>query len=332
MLYIRPSPPPNVEGTDGLCTEIEYLREFFNGSTINLSPFRYIPPGIPVKFYGLQHWFKACKMNEDFRIVHIFFPYLANFWILRNISTPIIYTVTSGINVSELPRVSLPFPKVVCSNNEADILRSRGITNVHVIRPGIDLSRFESIPSETPDGPFTIIAGSAPWTRDQFETKGFNLLLQVLYRIPELRLVCLWRGVLHDEWSDKVEGAGLDDRVKIINQKVDITQILPHCHAAIVLASRHNEVKSYPNSLMEALASGRPVLVSRIIPISEYIEENDLGKVIEKLSLEELVRVIRELIDQYNFFRCAVEQRRGSDLSVIRMIEDYGALYRKAIE
>lgn len=329
--YVSPSPPPQIEGTDGLFSEIEYLQKFFGGSTINLSPFRYIPPVIPVRLYGLQHCPMAWK-NHDFGLTHIFFPYLVNFWVLRLLSTPIIYTITSGIEVSQLPRAALPFPKVVCSDQEAGILRSRGFTGVHVIRPGIDLSPFDRIPPPPPNEIFTIMAGSAPWTREQFETKGFNLLLQVLSRIPKLRLVCLFRGALYEEWSNKVEAAGLVDRVHIINEKADIAQILSRCHAAIVLASRSDLVKSYPNSLMESLASGRPVLVSRVIPISFYIEDNDLGKVIETLSLEELVLAVRELIDQYSFFVRAVDRIRRSDLSAVRMIEDYASLYRKVIE
>jgi glycosyltransferase involved in cell wall biosynthesis len=154
----------------------------------------------------------------------------------------------------------------------------------------------------------------------------------VLSRIPELRLVCLFRGTLHEEWSNKVEAAGLVDRVEIIHEKTDVARILARCHAAIVLASKSDEVKSYPNSLMESLASGRPVLVSRVIPISFYIEDNDLGKVIEDLSLEALVPAVRELMDHYSSFRQAVDQRRRSDWSVQRMIEDYASLYRKVIE
>jgi hypothetical protein len=40
VLYISPSPPPKVQGTDGLFSEIGYLREFFGGDMIGISPAR----------------------------------------------------------------------------------------------------------------------------------------------------------------------------------------------------------------------------------------------------------------------------------------------------
>jgi glycosyltransferase involved in cell wall biosynthesis len=219
----------------------------------------------------------------------------------------------------------------VSSSYEADILRSRGILDVHVVRPGIDLSQIRVTPPLEPDSEFVLLAGSAPWIRRQFDTKGFNLLLKVLLRLPKMKLICLWRGKLFREWSDRIQSLGLTDRVEIIQEKTDISGVLSRCHAAIVLSATADQVKSYPNSLMEALAAGRPVLVSRSNPMSYYVEDNGCGKVIEELCLEELVNAISEMMDEYkNFTRAA--SMAGRDLSATKMIDDYRCLYQNMME
>ena len=294
---------------------------------ISLSPARSLPPLIPVSLYGMHQIPALKRYNRNVDIFHLFFPYLVNFRVLRYISKPIIYTIISGIDAKCLQRSAPHCTLVVSSLHEADILRSRGFPHVHVIRPGIDLSQIQVTPPPDLDSEFVLLAGSAPWTRRQFDTKGFDLLLKVLTRLPRIKLICLWRGKLFREWSDRVKSLGLADRVEIIQEKADISVILSRCHAAVVLSATADQVKSYPNSLMEALAAGRPVLVSRSNPMSYYVEENSCGKVIEDLCLEELIAAIGEIMDEYSAFASAA-LLAGRGLSATRMIDDYRHLYQ----
>jgi glycosyltransferase involved in cell wall biosynthesis len=331
VLYISPTTPPNVQGTDGLFTEIGYLREFFGGEMISLYPARSIPPLIPANFLGMHQIPALKRYNDEIDIFHLFFPYMTNFRFFRYLSKPIIYTIISGKDMKKLPRSVPPCTLVVSSLHEAEILQSQGFRSVHVVRPGIDLSRIQITPPQELDSGFVLLAGSAPWTWRQFETKGFDLLLKVLTRLPQVRLICLWRGKLYREWSDRVQSLGLADRVEIIQKKTDISGVLSRCHAAVVLSATADQVKSYPNSLMEALAAGRPVLVSRSNPMSYYVEDNGCGKVIEELCLEELVNAINEMMDDYsNFTKSA--SLAGRDLSATKMIDDYQRLYQNVME
>jgi glycosyltransferase involved in cell wall biosynthesis len=328
VLYISPSPPPRVRGTDGLFSEIGYLREFFGGEMVSLSPARSLPPLIPVSLYGIHLIPTMKRYDKKVDVFHIFYPYLVDFRILHHLSKPIVYTIATGMDAKRAgPSCAL----VVSSIQEADILRSQGFRNVHVVRPGIDHSQIQITPPSKLDHEFVLLAGSAPWTRRQFETKGFDLLLKVLTQLPQMRLICLWRGTLYREWSDRVQSFGLADRVEIIQEKADISGVLSRCHAAIALSETAGQIKSYPNSLMEALAAGRPVLVSRSIPMSYYVEDNGCGKVIEDLCLEELINAIGEIVDDYSNFTRAASQV-GRDLSVTKMIDDYQRLYQSVMK
>ncbi len=331
VLYISPSPPPQVQGTDGLFTEIGYLRDSFGGDVISLSPNRSLPPMIPVSLYGMHQISALKSFNKEVDLFHLFFPYIVNFRVLRYISRPIVYTIISGIDAKCLPRSGPSCNLVVSSPQEADILRCRGFSQVYVIRPGIDSSQIHVTPPQEPDLEFVLLVGSAPWTARQFETKGFNLLLEALARLPQIRLICLWRGKLYREWSDRIQSCGLADRIEIIQEKTDISGILSRCHAAIVLSATSDLVKSYPNSLMEALAAGRPVIISRSNPMSYFVEDSGCGKVIEDLRLEELIAAIGGIMTDYSTFARAAF-RAGCDLSAAKMIDDYKHLYQEVIE
>lgn len=298
---------------------------------ISLYPARSLPPLIPASLFGMNQIPALKRYNSNVDIFHLFFPYIANFRLLRHLSKPIIYTIISGKGVKRMPRSVPPCALVVSSLHEAEILQSRGIPDVHVVRPGIDLSQIRVTPPTELDSEFVLLAGSAPWTRRQFETKGFNLLLKVLTRLPKIRLICLWRGKLYREWSDRVQSFGLADRVEIIQEKADISWVLSRCHAAVVLSATADEVKSYPNSLMEALAAERPVLVSRCNPMSYYVEDNGCGKVIEDFCLEDLINAIDEITDDYSTFARSASMA-GRGLSATRMIDDYRNLYQDVMK
>ncbi len=100
---------------------------------------------------------------------------------------------------------------VVPSRSDLNALTRRGLTNTHLIRPGIDVTRFIDTP--VPPGPeFVLLSGSAPWTRSQSRTKGVDALLEAAREMPELRLVFLWRGVLLLELVARVRRLGLQCR------------------------------------------------------------------------------------------------------------------------
>ena len=332
ILYISPSPPPPIPGTDGLFTEIGYLKRSFKGKTIALSPFRSIPPIFPVNLYGIQHLPVIGKLDREVDLHHVFFPHLVDFRILRSLSKPVIFSLTSGVISETLPKSAVPFHIVVSSKQEADILRSMGNERVRIIRPGIDYARIASSPCTGPHDEFVLLFGSAPWVKSQFASKGFDLVLEAMVHLPKIRLICLWRGTLYHEWCEKVRSAGLSDRVEVIREKGDISRILARCHAAVVLASKADLVKSYPNSLMEALAAGKPVLISRAIPMSYYIEETGCGMVVESLATYGLVSAISELKNRYLMFKSAADLVGRRDFSCERMVEEYRRMYEGLIK
>jgi hypothetical protein len=111
----------------------------------------------------------------------------------------------------------------------------------------------------------------------------------------DLHLVFLWRGILYEEMMERVQARGLGGRVRVLNERVDVNMLLAEASAAVVLADRSDVVKAYPHSLLESLAAGKPVLVSRAIPMARWVEQAGLGVVVDRVEADCILAAIADL-------------------------------------
>jgi len=176
------------------------------------------------------------------------------------------------------------------------------------------------------------MAGSAPWTRKQFRTKGVDALLNVAKRLPFLRLVLLWRGVLSSEIRERVDRLGLAERVEIVEELVDVEQVLKRVHAAVVLADKPKLVKAFPHSLLEALACGRPVLTSDRIPMSDYVLEHQCGLVVSGVDESDIFRMIPLLRRDYETYQENARRVGAQNFDFPAIVDAYRKLYESVID
>ena len=330
-LYHLMIPQPEQPALDAVVQEVESLQARFGGQVVYLNPAHRPGSLYPERFYGLRHLPYLLRQEATVRLHHVynahpfFFPYLR--WLRR----PIIYSVTAGLKPSlkhsHLKGLERPSAIVVSSERDQTTLRKWGLENVHVIRPGIDTSRFS--PVAPPTGPgFTLLAGSAPWTEAQFRSKGVEALLAAAEAHPDLWLVFLWRDMFFETMQTRVAQCGLQRRVEVINRWVDVNEILARVHAAVVLAADTTLVKAFPHSLLEALAAGRPVLVSRALPMADYVAQIGCGQVVEEVSPEAVLAALARLEASYETCQAAALRVGQRDFSRQALVEAYGRLYR----
>jgi glycosyltransferase involved in cell wall biosynthesis len=175
------------------------------------------------------------------------------------------------------------------------------------------------------------MVGSAPWTRGQFRTKGVEALLAAAQQEPDLQLTFLWRGVLVDEMQRNVARLNLGDRVSVLNRQVDVNQVLATVHASIVLATDPAIIKSYPHSLLDSLAAGKPVLVSRVIPMADYVEETGCGQVVEAVTPASILQAVEALRRNYDLQQKQARRVGQRDFSQQAMLASYQQLYRQIL-
>jgi glycosyltransferase involved in cell wall biosynthesis len=293
---------------DAVVQEVEWLRSHVSGVVHHLYPSRKPGTRWPRRWWGLTQLLVLRRLERDIDLHHIFNPDPYPFALLRWLRRPVVYTVVTGTQGAKkaMPQqlARLVRQIVVPADSDLKQMQAWQVSNTMVIQPGIDVARF-SYTSPADGTPFTLLLGSAPWTLDQFRSKGVDVMLQLAQQHTALRLVFLWRGILFDEMRWRVRALGLENRVEILNELVDVNAVLARVHAAAVLAEDEVVIKAYPHSLLEALAAGKPVIVSRLIPLSQEVERSGTGVVVDRLSLECVSEAVDHLVQNYASFQQA---------------------------
>ncbi len=332
ILYHLTVLPPKIPEAEALSQEITALRGHFEGDLLFLNPNPWATGPIPRLFFG---WHKLATIRRHERTVdlhHFYNPDPYPFPLLRWLRRPVIYTITSGF---EAGRVDAAYFNglagvTVPDERSGQRLAEAGVTNVTVIRPGIDTARFTYAPPPT-DGRIRLMVGSAPWTEAQFASKGVDALLAAAAQEPRLNLVFLWRGVLAESFERRVQQWGVQDQVTVFNRLVDVNQVLAGVHGAITLADAPGIVKSYPHSLLDSLAAGKPVLVSRSIPMADYVAETGCGVVVETVDPTAILAGVSRLMAAYDHFQYSALQRGQSDFGLEAMFAQHRKLYGRAV-
>ena len=169
-------------------------------------------------------------------------------------ASPIVYTVVASLvgqaKPAHLARLQALHRIVVPSERDAEVLASWGFTNYSVVRSAPDRDGLH--PTFLPlEREMTLLMASAPWSKQQFDEKGIDVLLETASRLPDLRLILLWRGLFAEDLAARVRARGLDNRVEVVNAKVDAGAYLRRAHATVLLAKRAEIIKAYPHSLIE---------------------------------------------------------------------------------
>lgn len=312
--------------------EVEWLGARFGGEVLYLRPSWRARARYPRPLLGLHRARAIRALDERVDLHHVYAPqlyWLPLLWLLRR---PVVYTVTAGVG-SGRRMPSVAFLRrlgaiVVPGRGDLEALRQLGLRSGHLIRPGIDVAGFAETPPPPPGPPLVLLSGSAPWTREQFRSKGVDALLEAARALPELRLVFLWRGVLLPELLTRVRQLGLGDRVEILSERVDVARVLAEVHAGVVLAERPGLVKAYPHSLLEALVAGRPVLVSDGNPMADHVRETGCGRVVHDLSVPGLIEAIRQLRQDYDGYRARAREVGARDFALEAFLGAHRRLYQ----
>jgi glycosyltransferase involved in cell wall biosynthesis len=156
-------------------------------------------------------------------------------------------------------------------------------------------------------------------------------LLSAAQQAPHLRLVFLWRGVLAEEMTRRVRLMGLEKQVTVLDEQVDVNAILASVHASVTLAATPGIVKSYPHSLLDSLAAGKPVLVSRAIPMADYVEKTSCGVVVESVSSTDILSALETLSKKYEALQKSAQEAGQRDFAQEHLIASFRRMYERVL-
>lgn len=332
IAFLIPTPPPVLPRADAYVQEIEALRACFGGRVYHINPNRFLPRHLPVQiprpFFGLAGLPLLRRAGKRHSIFQIYSPNLYPYPVLRLLPRPVVYNLTGS---AESDRIDAPFFNALAAVTVPDSetlnrLRAAGVANARMVRAGVDTGRFTHQPAPLGEQ-IRLIMASAPWTREQFRTKGVDALLDAARAEPRLHLTLLWRGVLTEEVTRRIRLRGLGERVSVIDQLVDVNELLGSAHAVINLATRGDIVKAFPHSLLESLVAGKPVLVSQAIPMASYVAANRLGVVVGEVSAAAILGALRVLENDYPVLQQRALEAGARDFGINAMLSSFEEVY-----
>lgn len=209
----------------------------------------------------------------------------------------------------------------------ASELREAGIapSRLRVVYPGVPLDRYAASPP--PPGRFRLLFASSPANVAEFEARGVPLLVELARRMPDVDVVALWR-----DWDDQaptrlaLEALAAPPNFIVDRRTVsDMAAALAGMHA-VVAPFATGFGKSAPNSLIEGLAAGRPVLCCPGVGIGRLVEAHGAGLVCER-SAEGLAAAVGRIRDAWPVFASAARALAERHFDARLFVAEYGRIY-----
>ncbi|WP_400163732.1 glycosyltransferase [Brevibacillus sp. TJ4] len=171
---------------------------------------------------------------------------------------------------------------------------------ITLIRSGIDLRKFPMLPAEeVRDGKYRLLSVGR-----LTEKKGMDTLIRAFRRVrkkyPHAKLIIVGDGEEKQKLKRMVKRYKLGKQVilkgALPHQKVQ--RELARCHLFVIACktARNGNQEGIPNVLMEAMATGRPVISTYHAGIPELVQNNVTGYLVPERSPTKLARKIEQVI------------------------------------
>lgn len=216
----------------------------------------------------------------------------------------------------------------VVVNSRAIVKHLGGVTpdQIAVIPNGVDARRFTPAPRSALTV-FGTVANLHPY-KGLADLVRATAIVQARYR--NVRLAIWGEGHSRDELEQLIDERGLRGIVELRGFTSDVGAALRGLHA-FVLPSLS---EGCSNALLEAMASGLPVIASDVGGNPEIVEDGVSGLLVPARDAEALARAMTRLIEDPALAnRLAVRgaERVRSDFSIERMLERTQIMYRRTL-
>jgi len=184
---------------------------------------------------------------------------------------------------------------------------------------GVDLNRFRpAVLAEEPRVPLLLAIGRLE------EKKGFADLVDAcgILRDRGVPFLCeiVGKGSLHDDLAGRIASKDLADRVSLPGPlpRGELIRRLPKAAVVAVpcLVGKDGNRDGLPTVILEAMASGVPVVATRVTGSPEAVEDGATGRVLEPGHPEALAAALAELLANPDLRRSmgAAGRRRAGEL------------------
>jgi len=200
-----------------------------------------------------------------------------------------------------------------------------GADKIEVVHCGIDLDEFATRKQENKKTPKQALRVATGRARKQIltvarleEKKGHRYLLKALKILKDrgfdFRATIVGGGFLEDDLKDQMRSLNLEDCVDFagsVTQK-EVQKLLKEGDVFVLpcVKAKNGNIDGIPVSLMEAMATGVPVISTKISGIPELIESGQSGLLVEPRNSQELAAAIEKILSDDNLRRQFVQRAR----------------------
>lgn len=261
------------------------------------------------------------------------------FWAARMAKVPVIVHTIHSVASKESDAIGriirrIAFRSGVIPVSVAQIVREtvREVYGVesHLIYNGIQVSRFQHAQQHILQGPVTFInvARFVP-------PKNHVILLYAFARAlqwhPDMQLLLVGDGPLRIQVAELSSKLGLSNSIHFLGIRHDIPTLLSRSDA-LVLPSAW---EGFPMVILEAFASGRPVIATSVGGIPEIVKDHVNGILVPAGDIEALAHAMLDLAGNPSVARRLgrtgqEEVQQKYDISITA--QKYAQLYRTALE
>jgi L-malate glycosyltransferase len=178
---------------------------------------------------------------------------------------------------------------------------------------------------DLPAGPLVLSIGRLE------ERKGQRYLVDAWARVhercPSARLVLLGEGPTRRELEGQVRGLGLEPWVSFRGFQGSVAEFLDACTAL----AHPSLTEGMPNVVLEAMASGKPVVASRVGGIPELLVDGESGLLVAPRDPAALASALIRLVDEPELAATLgrnARRRAQERFSIEAMVEATEAVYR----
>lgn len=321
---------------EAIASEVALLRRQFPGS---------IAWGLSTRHWGSLSWRRGYSLHPRLHLVfrlatrlfepafdvnHVFGSAGDWFYLQGQKCRPTVLTVAAHappVDAAMLRRVEqfvVEHPGGITDLVKNGVDRDR----VRLILPPVDLGRFH--PAPRPAHPFTVLFASSPDKASWLDARGVPQILEAAERRPAMRFRLLWR-----PWGDAgprvaawIKERGLTNVQLETGKWSDMGAQYRAAHACIAPFTDASRAKPAPNSVIESLACGRPVVVTPTVGLADLIQEHNAGLVCAPDG-EQLAIQLDQIQADWDSYSCRARELAERKFGMGRFVRSYRQLYEE---
>jgi glycosyltransferase involved in cell wall biosynthesis/peptidoglycan/xylan/chitin deacetylase (PgdA/CDA1 family) len=203
-----------------------------------------------------------------------------------------------------------------------------------LIPPGVDTKRYTFTP--LPDGTKIVtfvgrVELSSKWKGISFLLRAMSLVIK---NIPDAKLEIIGGGDAVRYYQKQIDALGIAESVRMLGYQTDQDLIDAYRRSSVVVLPSTSEAESFGTVLIEAMASGRPVIGSNIGGIVFVIDHQKNGLLVPPKNPEALAKAIKIILEndemKKTFADNGVIKAKTFDWEL--QTEKYQELYQKLLD